>query len=200
MREDQRWEQEWWGPCVNSFGEEAKQLCYAPRMGLVNLPRDGRWPVYDLAGRSVLDIGGGPSSMLLKCVDGGELVVCDPCPYPIWTAARYRAAGVTVAQVPAERLDWPRHDFHEAWIYNCLQHVESPARVVANALEHLAPGGILRVFEWIDTPVAPGHPHTLTAADLDMWIHEGVLMPGKVEEVNESGAVGRCYHGFWTFP
>ena len=50
----QDWEASWWASCnFSTFGEEAKQLTYANLMGLVNEPREGKWPVYDLAGKSV---------------------------------------------------------------------------------------------------------------------------------------------------
>src|SRR5258708_2166182 len=42
----QDFEKLWWSDCTNTFGEEAKQLTYAHRMGLVNEPREGKWPVY----------------------------------------------------------------------------------------------------------------------------------------------------------
>ncbi len=32
--DDQQWESEWWGDCVNTFAEETKQLTYAKKMGL----------------------------------------------------------------------------------------------------------------------------------------------------------------------
>lgn len=199
--EAQRWESEWWGSCVNTFGEEAKQLVYAPRMGLENRPQAGRWPVYDLAGRSVLDIGGGPCSMLLKTINGGpNLVVADPLPYPAWTRERYAAHGINRILVRGEDVASIDLRFNEVWIYNCLQHVDDPALIVSNARRALFPGGVLRVFEWIDTPTNVGHPQSLTAAELDLWIHDDLQMPGRVEEVNESGAVGRCYHGWWTTP
>jgi len=65
----QEWEFGWWGNCVNTYGEETKQLLYAARMGLTAF-HDGKSPFnFDLGGASVLDIGGGPSSLLLKCTN-----------------------------------------------------------------------------------------------------------------------------------
>lgn len=198
--EAQAWESEWHGSCVNTFAEEAKQLVYAPRMGLTNQPRDGRWPVYDLDGLDVIDVGGGPCSMLLKTVGGGaNLVVADPLPYPSWTRDRYAAHGITRSLCPGEHLHQAElGSFDEAWIYNCLQHVDDPAEVVRRTLGLLRPGGVIRVFEWIDTETNVGHPHSLTAPLLDEWVHGSRQMPGRVEEVNDSGAVGRCWHGWWT--
>ena len=101
-----KWEAKWHGDCISaSFGEEFKQLAYAKRMGLKTF-HDGRSPfVFNLQGRSVLDIGGGSCSLLLKCLNRGVSVVVDPCDYPEWVNQRYIAAGITLAKIKAEDLD-----------------------------------------------------------------------------------------------
>jgi hypothetical protein len=188
-QETQEWERQWHGNCVNSFGEEAKQITYAHRMGLVNEPRDGKWPVYDLAGKSVIDLGGGPYSMLLKTVNGADLLVVDPCAYPRWTRDRYEAANIRTWEIEAEEYRGTGSaSFDECWIYNCLQHVVDPEAVIATAR---AQASVLRIFEWIETETNIGHPHTLHAADLDRWIGG----TGTVGFVNENGAYGLAYWG-----
>jgi len=182
----QAWESDWWGKCLITFGEEAKQLTYAHVMGLVNMPRDGHWPVYDLAGRSVLDLGGGPVSMLLKTVNGATRTVVDPCSYPDWVGARYEAAGIDYVVQEAETFAGERHD--EVWIYNVLQHVIDPKAVIRTAQKH---GALLRIFEWLETPAMPGHPHTLHADKLNKWIEA----TGTVNQIDENGAVGLAYYG-----
>lgn len=182
----QSFEAAWWGDCTNTLGEEAKQITYAHRMGLVNEPRDGRWPVYDLAGRSVLDLGGGPVSMLLKCVNRGDCTVVDPCPYPKWVKKRYEAAGIDYSVATAE--GWNDTGYDEAWCYNVLQHVVDPQAVIETARRSAS---VLRIFEWIEMPPCEGHPHTLHAVDLNEWIGGD----GTVEHVDENGAVGLAYYG-----
>lgn len=186
-QETQEWERQWWGECANTFGEEAKQITYANRMGLVNEPREGKWPVYDLAGKSVLDLGGGPVSMLLKTVGGNHLTVVDPCPYPNWVKRRYEHAGIAQHVEPAETF---RSDdrFDEAWCYNVLQHVVDPEAVIETAKTHAR---VLRIFEWILTETNVGHPHSLHADDLNRWID----CFGQVGYVDENGAVGLAYWG-----
>ncbi len=183
----QDFERLWWNDCCNTLGEELKQIAYASRMGLVAEGRDGKWPVYDLGGRSVLDLGGGPVSMLLKCVNRGRAVVVDPCPYPDWVRERYRVAGVAVCPLPAEHF---RSDdaFDEAWCYNVLQHVVDPQAVIETAKRQAA---VLRIFEWIEMEPSEGHPHTLHADELNDWIGG----TGTVDYVNENGAVGLAYFG-----
>lgn len=195
MDEHQKFEQAWWGDCLNTYGEETKQRAYAPRMGLDLIvdQRTGQWPWIDLGGRTVVDLGGGPVSLLLKAINrGAGCTIVDPCPYPEWTVARYGYADIRVEPIPAEVFE--RDDeFDEAWIYNCLQHVEDPAKIVENARRA---AGIVRIFEWIETPPTLGHPHTLTADRLDTWLGEEAADGGcRVEYVNEHGAVGLAYFG-----
>ncbi len=186
----QEFESAWWGSCANTFGEEAKQITYAHRMRLANEPHEGKWPCYDLAGRSVVDLGGGPVSLLLKCRNGRALAVVDPCPYPAWVGARYEAAGIAQHQVEAE--GWRDAAFRdEAWVYNVLQHVIDPEAVIATARAQAA---TLRIFEWIEHPASLGHPHVLHAVDLNRWAGG----TGQVEHVDENGATGLAYYGVFA--
>lgn len=189
INEHQEYEREWWGNCVNTFSEEARQITYAHRMGLVNTPDSytGRWPQYNLSGKSVLDIGGGPSSMLLKCVNAGRMAVVDPCQYPEWTKRRYALAGVAVFTEPAESF-LTSESYDEVWIYNVLQHVEDPYKVIMCAKQH---GSLLRIFDWVNTPPSLGHPHTLTKTLLDQYI----CCDGSVDYIDENSAQGWAYFG-----
>lgn len=195
MIEPQTFERSWWGDCTNTHWEERKQITYAQRMGLVlchDPEQRGRWPLYDLQGRSVLDIGGGPVSMLLKCINGGPRVVVDPCEYPEWVDERYKVAGITWWPQTGEWLDaHPQHAFDEAWIYNVLQHVVDPQTVIRGAMKHAR---VIRLFEWVDIPPHAGHPHELKAEKLDEWLGT----PGHVEWCTEPGCHGKCYFGVFS--
>jgi 2-polyprenyl-3-methyl-5-hydroxy-6-metoxy-1,4-benzoquinol methylase len=197
--EHQKWESDWWGDCIDTFGEECKQISYAYRMGLVNKPRGEKWPSYDLDGGEILDIGGGPVSMLLKSVNGLRMVVADPCDYPEWVQHRYAAAGIEYHKVAGEDLTIGGYAdkigrFHEVWIYNVLQHVQDPELIIQNA-KRLAP--TLRIFEWINIPVCPGHPHELKAHLLQQWIDAGY---GTVEAMRgENNCNGTAFYGVFNF-
>lgn len=169
---DQAWEANWWGDCVNTYGEETKQFDYAQRMGLHKMA-DSQGPYFNLNGLSVLDVGGGPISLLLKCRDRGRCVVVDPCHYPAWIERRYKAANIEYRRSKAESMAFDEV-FDEVWIYNVLQHVIDPKQVAQKCLEYAK---IVRVFEWLEIGIAPGHPHNLLEKDLDRWF-EGA---GKVE-------------------
>lgn len=190
----QEWETSWWGDCTNTLGEELKQLTYARRMGLV-MHHDGRSPYnIDLGGMSVLDIGGGPVSLLLKCTNMGKCAVADPMPLPKWVAERYKLARIVHMKLPGEKV-LPEvfvDDYDEVWIYNCLQHTQDPRLIIENAKRA---GQLIRIFEWIETAVNTGHPHSFTAEQLDEWLGGH----GRVEQLNgENNCYGKCYYG--VFP
>lgn len=199
--EHQEFERTYWGDCSNTYDEETKQLVYANRMGLeaVRGPR-GQFPAYDLGGRRVADIGGGPVSLLLKCYRGGRSMVVDPCAYPQWTLDRYFAAGIVVARVPGEdfHIEFPdgaypeQRGFDEAWIYNVLQHTADPQAVIAAARRSAR---LLRIFEWVGTYITPGHPSSLLPSLLNEWVGG----EGTVEELHgEYGCSGTAWYG--VFP
>jgi len=157
-------EREWWGECVNTSDEETKQLDYAKYMGIDEYKIFGfLGGNYDLRGKSILDIGGGPVSILLKCRNFSKGVVVDPCTFPDWIMKRYEKASITYLKQMAEDLELDEK-FDEVWIYNLLQHCLDPAKVIENAKKY---GKIIRIFEWIETEKIPGHPHIQSKEWLD---------------------------------
>ena len=184
-------EENWWGNCANSFGEDAKHYVYATYMGL-----GIDWQYFTGAqGKRVLDIGGGPTSMLLKTSQLKSGKVVDPIKYPQWTKDRYALAGIEVEVKTGEEVD--ETGFDEVWIYNCLQHVIDPQLIIENA-KRAAP--ILRIFEWINIPPHEGHPHELTKATLDQWIGQqgqwGRLNVSTIPNNNVNGGLfGEAYFG-----
>jgi hypothetical protein len=103
----------------------------------------------------------------------------DPMPMPRWVAARYEEAGIEFLNIKAEELSgaWlpstslifqnnSTRIFDEVWLYNVLQHTEDPAKIVQNARSL---GKIIRVFDWLEIGVAPGHPQNLTEIQMNEW-------------------------------
>lgn len=177
----------WWGDCRSTFHEEQKQLVYARGMGLRADWDCGHPPAFEMGGAGVVDIGGGPVSLLLKCTNLGSSVVVDPCAYPEWVLSRYDFSGIDYLQIPGEDLS-VKDAYDEAWIYNCLQHVEDPQLVVHNALRAAK---YLRIFEWINIEPYEGHPQVLRETDLNRWVGGH----GTIAYVNDSGAEGLAYYG-----
>jgi len=169
--EANKWEEAWWGDCSNTADEEAKQVFYADQMRIPRWQANLVGAVFDVGGKSILDIGGGPVSILLKCRNRGRSVVVDPANYPAWIIERYKVSGIEYIKQKAEKIDL--EPFDEVWIYNVLQHVEDPVKVLETARRL---GKVIRIFEWIETEVNIGHPHCLTQDFLEMQL--GVV--GKV--------------------
>jgi hypothetical protein len=188
-KEAQKWEAGWWGNCVNTYGEEEKQIVYARKMGLRFFHNTKSPYNIDMDGKSVIDIGGGPVSLLLKCTGLVRATVVDPIEVPHWVELRYEEAGILFEQKPAEQIEAIGYD--EAWIYNCLQHTANPKRIIGNALKAAK---IVRLFEWIETHVNEGHPHSFTANQLDQWLGG----EGKTEVLQYPTLRGKCYYGIFV--
>jgi len=201
----QAWELDWHGNCINSFHEEEKQLVYAEKMGLIRTPLPKTPYNFDLEGKSILDIGGGAYSLLLKCVN---YAVCDEvtvpvknaewckvidplmAKYPRWVRDRYSTAHIHISDEVGESIIG-KMIFDEVWIYNVLEHTKEPKKVIENALEL---GNIVRIFEWVGTTTNIGHPHSLNKKQLDKWLGG----EGKVENISHNGAVGTAYYGIFV--
>lgn len=187
----QAWEAQWHHTCINSFNEERKQLEYARLMGLQFVPTNKTPYNFDLKGKSILDIGGGAYSLLLKCTNFSRAVVADPLmnKYPSWVRQRYTTHSVEILERPGEKLDSDTL-FDEVWFYNVLEHTYNPKLIARNALQL---GKIVRVFEWIDTSISAGHIQTLTEKNMNKWL-EG---EGRVKNINKNGAHGKAYFGIF---
>lgn len=186
----QKWEASWHGLCLNSWWEEMKQQHYMKKMGLTakQTPEE-KYPVYDMEGKSILDVGGGAYSLLLKCENLGRATVVDPLSYPQWTMDRYKSADIEFLQMRAEDMTLSGYD--EVWMYNCLQHTEDPEKIIKNILKA---GKKFRIFEWINRGVMPGHPQDLKEDKLNEWIGQKGNVSGFVIG---NMSYGMCYHGIF---
>jgi hypothetical protein len=185
--EAQEWEREWHGTCQNTYGEEEKQLVYAEKMGLKTF-HNGKSPYNFTITGNILDVGGGCVSMLLKCPNAKGTIV-DPCSFPAWVYERYALAGIKYEKMAAEDMVY-ENEFDEVLIYNVLQHVIDPERVVHNALRA---GKLVRIFEWLEVGISLGHPHNLAEDKLNLWL-KGY---GRTENISRSGCIGLCYYGIF---
>lgn len=151
-RAAQEWERAWWLANSARHAEEIYKSDIVANWLLIG----------DVSTKSVLDIGCGPFSLLQRR-PAGRGVAVDPIDYgPL--EERYRELGIRRVIAKGEDLTPALvGHFSEAWIYNCLQHVENPELVLRNAIQ-LADR--VRVFEWINIPPYEGHLHMLTAEGL----------------------------------
>jgi len=191
--EAQNWELDWHNNCVNSLNEELKQLVYAEKMGLVKSPTPKTSYNFDLKGKSILDIGSGPYSLLLKCSNySDDTTVSDPLmnDFPKWVRERYAEAKIKRLPLAGEDIKEKEVVYDICLIYNVLQHTINPKGIAKNALEVSRE---VRVFEWINTVVNVGHPHSLGENKLNEWF----AGEGKVENINKNNAVGTAWYGIF---
>lgn len=189
-------EAEYWGDCTNTYCEETKQFVYAELMGL----KPNAYTI-DASECSILDIGGGPSSLLLKALRFKLGLVVDPLQYPAWTIDRYNSKGILVStsggedikinnksQVVVPDLETTFPIFDEVWIYNCLQHVIDPELILFNARRSAK---LIRIAEWVNCPPDEMHPWVLNESDLKKWIGTNL---GQVTELNRDNCWGQMFH------
>lgn len=187
--EHYEFEKSYWSDCCNTFDEDQKHYVYAKYMGLIREHYS-----FVVGNKAILDIGGGPSSMLLKCKDLKAGCVVDPIMYPQWTEMRYAIKNIDVVVARGEDINtMVEKTWDEVWIYNCLQHTDDPKLIIENAKRS---GKVLRIFEWIDIPPHDGHPVELTKQFLDSAIN----LSGTSGTVTlaEQGCFGRAYYGWFN--
>ena len=175
-------DRDYFGTCVNTFYEEQKHYVYAKLMGLKET--SGRITLSKPT--KVLDIGGGPVSLMLKCknLEGGTVI--DPIQFPDWTVERYKSINVNVIVDKAEYVDFG-DDYDEVWIYNVLKNATDPERIISKAKESARR---LRLFEWVGMEES-GVKQNLTEELLNAWIGQR----GKTVQLSQRHCYGRAYFG-----
>lgn len=180
-----------WDTCTQTFVEEQKQFFYATRMKLpfIDYPLSS----IDFQGKSVIDIGAGATSLLLKSHNYSKAYAVDPLmdKFPSWVSDRYKSVGITPIALCGEDVDtsW---QFDEALIYNCLQHTKDPEVIIHKALRIAK---TVRIFEWVDVPSDDLHPHILTEENLNKWFGA----TGMTEAVNEPYMfTATCWYGVFS--
>jgi len=153
---DQDWERDWWG------------LHWAPHWDDEIRKQKGYFRMIDspqlqVGDKSVLDIGCGPVSQLQRCAHGEGCRGVDPLAVSPETLQRYVDTDVEFLNVKAEEMPVDKQ-FDEIWMYNTLQHTDSPPEIFKRLLACTKVGSAVRIFEWIDLGVCPGHPQNLTEA------------------------------------
>ena len=179
-------DRDWWGDCVNTLGYEIKQVLYAEKMGLTRTETHQSPFVFDMSGASIIDIGGGPVSLLLKCVNFTGTVLDPGSSYPSWVYDRYTSLGIQYIVEVGENLNVT--GFDEAWIMDSLQHTVNPELVLRNAKKVAK---IVRIFEWINTVSSRFSPHIITEA----FVNRVLGIKGTVEYLNLFGYTGFSYYG-----
>ena len=175
---------QYYGNCNNTYKEEEKHYLYGKLMGL-QLSGDR----FILPNVRVLDIGGGPVSLLLKCEGLTKGRVLDPIDFPDWTKDRYKSCGIDVTIGIGE--DHVFEGYDEVWIYNMLGFVDDPETLVENAFKS---ANKVRVFEWIEQD-----KDRLRKKFTEEYLNELFAVTeeenGKVVELKQKGCYGTAYYG-----
>ena len=144
----QKWERNWWMTARNQHATEIRKNEFVGKMMFLH---EG------VPDKTVIDIGCGPLSLLLRHpVKSG--VGVDPIHYGDLEDA-YEAKGITRLVKCGEDLTVADGLYDEAWIYNCLQHVKDPVKIIENAMTI---ANKVRIFEWTYIKPYTGHLHELT--------------------------------------
>ena len=181
MIDDLSRERDFWGLCTNTFFEETKHFVYGKLMGLTEQSNSFKLD----SPKRILDIGGGPVSMLLKVQNLAAGTVVDPLDFPQWTVDRYKSYSIDVIKEKAEYTDLKGYD--EVWIYNVLKDTVDPERIISNA-KKAAP--VIRMFEWVNLGPDAGK-HELTEDLLNAWIGQ----KGKTVQLTQRNCYGKAYFG-----
>jgi 2-polyprenyl-3-methyl-5-hydroxy-6-metoxy-1,4-benzoquinol methylase len=114
----------------------------------------------NVAGKRIIDIGGGPISIMYH-FDLGNSAIVDPLVLPEKYIKKYAEKRITYYQVKAEDFltNWNGEKWDEVWMYNCLQHVQAPEIILSN-LRNVA--SVLRIGEPIGTGTDNEHPYSFT--------------------------------------
>lgn len=123
----------------------------------------------NFSGLKVLDVGGGPVSILLRSNKGysefhdgfDEGVVIDPVKITDHQRMRYEYFDIKFIQDKAENITnyYKEKYFDECFIYNCLQHVEDPIKILDGVTQVSKK---IRIAEPIYVPTDKCHLHTFT--------------------------------------
>jgi len=149
--QDSEWKTHW-----QKLGDRAEELSFEVQQRFLkgmNLTLET-----DLQDKKIVDIGGGPVSLLLKFNTNNSVVV-DPLPISEFYLNNYKSKNIIFIQQKAEEFieKFDEEKFDEVWMYNCLQHVFDPNKILTK-LNKI--GKVLRICEPCDTPINKCHPYT----------------------------------------
>ena len=150
----------------------------------------------NLSGLNVLDVGGGPSSILLRTnnLKGNQHegvktgVVIDPLRIIDYHKIRYDYYGIKFINDQAENIDLYYNEmgyFDECFIYNCLQHTLDPIKIL-DKVSLLSKR--IRIAEPINVPVDNMHLHMFTEKYFEQYFSKKQFKCNDSEIVRIGGA------------
>lgn len=143
----------------------------------------------NLDGKSIIEIGPGRISSLLFCTNYSKSYVLEPTDYE-GIDHLYQNPDLVIVKERAEVFEYPQVD--EVWMFNLLQHVQSPDQIIENSKRAAK---TIRFFEPIDLPTNNEHPFTFSRADFVEYFGDCVKDYVSIGEPNFHGA--RCVYGVY---
>ena len=115
----------------------------------------------DLQHKSILDIGGGCTSMLPYFTNFSYALIVDPLGIDESVMSLYVENNISVQRSRAEDFldNYSGVLFDEVWIYNVLQHVLEPEKILRKLYKVTRK---LRIGEPLEVPTDTHHPYRLT--------------------------------------
>ena len=147
--------------------------------------------IFDLQGKTVVDICGGPSSLLLRCFNFKRAIVVDPGEFPDYIKERYAENGIEIAKVPAEEFAYEQ-PVDEVWVYNALAHVYNPSKILLDAKANCK---TMRLIEGVNCGTNIQHPQNLVAEEFEQVLGQ----KGTVFEPNDPEPSPRGAHFYGVF-
>lgn len=117
----------------------------------------------DFKNKILIDIGSGPTGILTR-LQAKEKIAVDPLPID--------STDPSIKRIKARGEEIPLDDQTAdcVFLYNVLQHVMMPEKVLDEGLRILKSGGIFYILEQLNLPTDPSHPHSLKLEMFDNWI------------------------------
>lgn len=134
----------------------------------------------------IAEVGCGPFPAVMFCAVRSAMVF-----EPLFAAPRHSPSHIYWNQVPFEEFK-PKFFADEVWLFNVLQHVIDPEKIVSKAKE-TAP--VVRFFEPVDYPTCVYHPHTFSQEDFERWFPESVK---RYTDRRPGFFDADCCYGTWT--
>ncbi|MCX6718062.1 MAG: class I SAM-dependent methyltransferase [Candidatus Staskawiczbacteria bacterium] len=119
----------------------------------------------DFKNKILVDIGAGPIGILTR-LNAKEKIAVDPLPIDSVDKSIRRIKS------PGEEIPLKSDFADNVFLYNVLQHVIRPEKVLQEGTRILKPGGKFYILEQLNLPRDPGHPHSLKLEMFDKWIEE----------------------------
>jgi len=144
----------------------------------------------DLKGKRILEIGCADIPALYFCSNYIDSAIIEPLPSKTldWIAGHM---DITIYREPAETLELDEQ-YDEIWLFNVLQHVIDPDKIVSNCKEW---AHRIRYFEPIDTAINEVHPHSFTLEQYKAWFGDAKYYDYNKTAVNFHQHC--CAYGEW---